>query len=87
MATLFCRCADEREDSTQGKSENFGSRLIFRLPGGHFTSRPSGQATEQGLSLEQNQIVPMNQFCAVYVAEQGLDVLCAVAGDAAGFGA
>jgi len=36
---------------------------------------------------EQDQIVAVDQFRAVDVAEEGLDVLCAVAGDAASFGA
>jgi predicted nucleic-acid-binding protein len=38
------------------------------------------------MTSEQNQIIPMDQFRAVDVAEQGFDVLRAVTGDAAGFG-
>ena len=38
------------------------------------------------MTSEQNQIIPVDQFRAVDVAEQGFDVLRAVTGDAAGFG-
>jgi hypothetical protein len=39
-----------------------------------------------GFTSEQDHIVAVDQFRAVDVAEQGFDVLSAVAGDATGFG-
>ena len=44
-------------------------------------------ADDRHCCSEQDQVVPVDQFGAVDVAEQGFDVVRAVAGDAAGFGA
>lgn len=73
------------------RKRKIDNRLPFEEAGRPVDLRHAGKAASQlgwwqSAGSEQDQVVPMDQFRAVDVAQQGFDVLRAMAGDAAGFG-